>query len=75
MNLNSVHVIVTYRCTRTCPHCFVFGSPDNDQVMTYNTSIQQIPRNIVAGIGGFTPSEFFEIKVEQERQAPKVDFS
>ena len=47
----------------------------NDQVMGYNTAIQTIPRNIVAGIGGFTKRDFFEIKVESEREAPKVDFS
>jgi LemA protein len=47
----------------------------NDQVMRYNTSIQQIPRNIVAGIGGFQAREFFEIKVESEREVPKIDFS
>ncbi len=47
----------------------------NDQVMGYNTAIQTVPRNIVAGIGGFTASEFFEIKEATEREAPKVDFS
>ena len=47
----------------------------NDQVMGYNTAVQTIPRNIVAGIGGFTQREFFEIKKESEREAPKVDFS
>jgi LemA protein len=47
----------------------------NDQVMVYNTAIQQIPRNIVASIGGFMPKEFFEITAEAEREVPKVDFS
>jgi LemA protein len=47
----------------------------NDQVMTYNTAIQTIPQNIVAGIGGFGPREFFEIQAAAEREAPKVDFS
>jgi LemA protein len=44
----------------------------NDQVMRYNTSIRQIPKNIVAGIGGFTPEDFFEIE-ETDREVPKVD--
>ena len=44
----------------------------NDQVMRYNTSIRQIPKNIVAGMGGFGPEEFFEIE-EGDREVPKVD--
>ncbi len=44
----------------------------NDQVMRYNTSIRQIPKNIVAGMGGFTPEEFFEIE-DGDREVPKVD--
>ena len=47
----------------------------NDTVMRYNTAIQTIPRNIVAGIGGFTKRDFFEIQAAEEREAPKVDFS
>ena len=34
MNLNAVHLIVTYRCTNRCPHCFHFASPQAQQVMT-----------------------------------------
>lgn len=33
----------------------------NDQVRSYNTKIQSVPTNIVAGIGGFTEREYFEI--------------
>ncbi len=44
----------------------------NDQVMRYNTAIRQIPKNIVAGMGGFTPEDFFEIE-EGDREVPKVD--
>ena len=34
----------------------------NDQVLTYNNLIQQLPSNIIAGIGNFTPREFFQIE-------------
>lgn len=44
----------------------------NDQVMRYNTAIRQIPKNIVAGVGGFTKEDFFEIE-EGDREVPKVD--
>ena len=33
----------------------------NDQVMMYNTKIQMIPSNIVAGFGGFTAMDLFEL--------------
>lgn len=46
----------------------------NDQVMRYNTAIRQIPKNIVAGFGGFTKEDFFEIE-EGDREVPKVDLS
>jgi LemA protein len=32
----------------------------NSTVQTYNTSIQSIPTNLIAGIGGFRPRELFE---------------
>jgi hypothetical protein len=32
------------------------------------------PSNIVAGITGFKQGEFFEVKTEAERAAPKVSF-
>jgi LemA protein len=47
----------------------------NDCVMRYNTKTEVIPSNIVAGMGGFKPAEFFEIDEPAEREAPKVDFS
>lgn len=46
----------------------------NDEVMMYNTKIQQIPTNIVAGIGGFREEPFFELEDEAQREAPKVSF-
>ena len=33
------------------------------------------PSNILAGMFGFTMSEFFEVKAEAERTAPKVSFT
>jgi len=45
----------------------------NDSVLTYNTAIQTVPTNMVAGIFGFTPREFFKAD-ETERQNVKVSF-
>ena len=46
----------------------------NDSVMIYNTKIQSIPANIVAGIGGFKQEQMFEIQDAAEREVPKVSF-
>ena len=46
----------------------------NDQVMIYNNRIQMIPGNIIAGIGGFTAYELFEVKDVSQREAPQVKF-
>jgi LemA protein len=47
----------------------------NGNVRDYNTKIQQVPSNIIAGIGNFTAREFFEIEEPAERAAPTVSFS
>jgi len=46
----------------------------NDIVMRYNTKIQSFPSNLIAGMFGFRPKEFFEIP-EEEKEAPEVDLS
>ena len=46
----------------------------NDQVMFYNTKIQSIPANFVAGISGFKPEEMFELEDAAEREVPEVKF-
>jgi LemA protein len=47
----------------------------NDSVLTYNNKTQMFPSNIIAGMTGFKPGEFFEVTAEEEREAPKVSFS
>jgi len=47
----------------------------NDTVLKYNNMIQMFPTNIIAGMGGFKPDEFFEVKAAEEREVPKVSFS
>lgn len=45
----------------------------NGTVREYNTSIQQIPVNIVASITGFKPAQFFKIE-EESKEVPEVKF-
>jgi len=46
----------------------------NDSVLSYNNRTQMFPSNIVASMTGFKASEFFEVSVAEEREAPKVSF-
>lgn len=47
----------------------------NDIATKYNTAIQVVPNNLVAGFGNFKPAELFEIKDDAERAVPAVDLS
>lgn len=46
----------------------------NDAVMAYNTAIEQIPGNIIAGFGGFQRASLFEVSAPEQREAVKVQF-
>ena len=46
----------------------------NDSVMKYNTRIQSVPTNIVAGMFSFQQEEFFELEEPAERAVPQVKF-
>ena len=46
----------------------------NDSVMTYNTSREVFPNVVFAGMFGFSAAELFELKDEEQREAPKVSF-
>ncbi|OGO00649.1 MAG: hypothetical protein A2Y90_02870 [Chloroflexi bacterium RBG_13_52_12] len=47
----------------------------NDSVLKYNNKIQMFPSNIIAGMFSFKISEFFEVAVAEQREAPKVSFT
>ena len=47
----------------------------NDSVMTYNTSRESFPTNILAGMFNFGEAQLFQIENAAEREAPKVSFS
>ena len=49
----------------------------NDSVGVYNTAIQQVPANIIAGFGNFKTKEFFEADAAEAqaiKQTPQVRF-
>jgi LemA protein len=47
----------------------------NDSVLKYNNQTQMFPSNVVASMTGFRASEFFEVTLAVEREAPKVSFA
>lgn len=46
----------------------------NDEVMQYNTKVEQFPANIIAGMFNFRALLPFELTNATEREAPKVSF-
>jgi LemA protein len=49
----------------------------NDSVGVYNTAIQQVPANLVAGYGGFSRKDFFEVDEAEAaaiKEPPKIGF-
>ncbi len=47
----------------------------NDSVTMYNTKLQVIPTNIIAGMFNFKEKDLFKTDSEEARQNVKVDFS
>ena len=47
----------------------------NDSVMTYNTTRESFPTNILAGMFNFAEAQLFQIDNAAEREAPKVSFT
>lgn len=46
----------------------------NDTTVTYNTKIQTLPANLIAGMFGFKAEEFFVVENAEERKNIKVQF-
>jgi LemA protein len=47
----------------------------NGNVQSYNTKIQTFPGSLLAGMGGFTAREYFEITDAADREPVQVSFS
>ena len=46
----------------------------NDEAARYNTAVQSFPDAVIAQMGRFEKSDFFEIEDQAQKQAPKVSF-
>ena len=47
----------------------------NDTVTMYNTKLEVVPSNIIAGIFNFKPRDLFEAQSDEARKNVKVDFN
>jgi LemA protein len=47
----------------------------NGNVRDYNTALQTVPTNIIAGMFSFTTEQYFEMADPTQREVPKVSFS
>jgi LemA protein len=47
----------------------------NGNVRDYNTALQTVPTNVIAGMFGFTAEQYFEMADPTQREVPKVSFS
>jgi len=47
----------------------------NGNVRDYNTALQTVPTNLIAGVFGFTVEQYFEMADPTQREVPKVSFS
>jgi len=60
--------------TRTVYKVSVARQAFKDAVMAYNTAREVFPNVIVANMFAFREAQLFEIKAEEEKEAPKVSF-
>ena len=47
----------------------------NDSVMSYNTTAENFPNNVIAGMFRFELASFLEIESEEKRDVPEVSFT
>ncbi len=47
----------------------------NGNVRDFNTALQTFPTNILAGMFGFKPDQYFELADQTDREVPQVKFS
>ena len=47
----------------------------NGNVRDYNTALQTFPTNILAGMFGFGPEQYFELADQADKEVPQVKFS
>ncbi len=50
MKLSGLHILLTYQCTYECDHCFVWGSPRQNGVLTIEQIAEALTQAKEAGV-------------------------
>ena len=80
MKLSGLHILLTYKCTYECEHCFVWGSPRQEGTLTLE-QVEEILRQAKdAGVKsiyfeGGEPFLFYAILAKGVRLAAEMGFS
>lgn len=80
MSLTGLHILLTYRCTFRCDHCFVWGSPEQTGVFTLSRLIEALDQAQSAHMiewiyfEGGEPFLYYPILVEGIRAATDRGF-
>lgn len=80
MKLDGLHILLTYQCNYECEHCFVWGSPRQTGVLTFEqieTILHQAKEAGVTSIyfEGGEPFLYYAVLVKAVRRAADMGFS
>ncbi len=80
MKLTGLHLLLTYKCTLECDHCFVWGSPWQSGVMTLDSLRRILDEAQAAGVSsiyfeGGEPFLFYPLLLSGVRDAAGRGFS
>jgi len=81
MEISSLHILLTYRCTLECDHCFVWGSPRQTGAMSIETLKQILQQASEAGtiesiyFEGGEPFMCYATLLAGAREAKRLGFS
>jgi MoaA/NifB/PqqE/SkfB family radical SAM enzyme len=80
MELSGVHLLLTYKCTAECEHCFLWCSPGSEGTMTIRQigrvlrQAKDIPSVTTVFFEGGEPFLFYPVLVEGVRMAREAGF-
>ena len=80
MKLEGLHILLTYQCTYECDHCFVWGSPWQMGVLTFERVEQILQEAKEAGVTsiyfeGGEPFLYYAVLLQSVRKAANMGFS
>jgi hypothetical protein len=80
MNLTGLHLLLTYQCNYECDHCFVWGSPSQEGVMTLAQvrdiycQAQELGTVNTIYLEGGEPFLYYPIMVRAAQEAAELGF-